>query len=108
MGWRGRARRLSDVRVLIVEDSAAVRERLVALTRELEGADVLTAKDAVEALECAASFAPAVVILDLHLPRGSGLDVLAKLKAADSAPLVIVLTSDPSDPHRRFSQQHRA
>lgn len=96
------------MKVLIAEDSAAVRERLVALTSELGGCEVRTANDAVEALAGAASFEPDVVILDLHMPRGSGLDVLRKLKAKPAPPLVIVLTNDPSEQNSRFCLRNRA
>jgi CheY-like chemotaxis protein len=90
------------MRVLVVDDSPGVRRRIAALLRETEGVvDVDEAGDAASALAIAVARAPHLVVLDLHLGRDGGLDVLASLKRLSRAPSIAVLTNDASDAHRR-------
>jgi CheY-like chemotaxis protein len=90
------------VRILVVDDSTAVRTRVAALLASgIPHAQVFQARDGDEALELARAQRADVVVLDLHLPRKGGLKVLAALKAAPVAPRVLVLTADPTEPHRR-------
>ena len=79
--------------VLVVEDSAPVRARVVALLREY-GLEVIgEAATAAEALALADSLRPDAIVLDLNLPDGDGMDILPALKARRPAPLVAVLTN---------------
>jgi two-component system, OmpR family, response regulator len=81
------------VTVLIVEDSAPVRARVVALLQEYGLEVVGEAATAAEALALAESLRPDAIVLDLHLPDGDGIDLLPALKAREPAPLVAVLTN---------------
>lgn len=84
------------IRVLIADDSAVVRERLLHLLSDLDGIEVVgQAEDAVEARNLAAILKPDVAILDLRMPRGSGADVLRDIKKLDDPPKVIMLTNYP-------------
>src|SRR5437870_4739622 len=79
-------------RILIVEDEPA----MVAGLRdnfEFEGYDVITAPDGVAGLECALNEAPDLVILDVMMPRMSGLDVCKQLKSKRPAMPIIMLTA---------------
>jgi DNA-binding NarL/FixJ family response regulator len=89
------------VKVLVVDDSSVVRSRLVAMMSEVPGVEVGEACSAEEALEVVRRTAPGVVLLDLRLPGKSGLAVLRDLKAVSPSPVVIVLTSHPTEHHRR-------
>jgi DNA-binding NarL/FixJ family response regulator len=90
------------MRVLVVDDVAAVRSRLVALLGEVVGIDdIAEASDADEALCIARTTSPEVIVLDLHLRGMSGIALLPRLRAEHVGALVIVLTNDPSDHHRR-------
>jgi DNA-binding NarL/FixJ family response regulator len=101
MGARRRFRRISVVRVIVVDDSPAVRARLVAMLCELPGVDVVAeAWDGGEALHLVRIHAPDVVILDLNMPGVSGLEALSHIKAPPSPPLVIVLTNHPQERYR--------
>ena len=67
-------------RILIVEDEPA----MVAGLRdnfEYEGYEVISAADGVAGLECALADDPDLVVLDVMMPRMSGLDVCKQLKA---------------------------
>ena len=84
------------MRVIIIDDSAAVRARLVAMLAEAPGVDVVAAtRDGFEGVTLARLHAPDAVILDLNLPGISGLEVLDLLKARPNPPVVIVLTNHP-------------
>ncbi len=86
-----------------MDDSDVIRSRLVARLEELPGAEVHEASRADEALAvCRASRVDAVR-LDLLMPGQGGLAFVAKLKALDPAPVVVVITGHPTDHHRRRS-----
>jgi CheY-like chemotaxis protein len=91
------------VKVLVVDDSATVRARLVAMLRELPGVELVEASAGEEALEILRVSFCDLVVLDVHLPGKSGIEVLPAIKALPSAPVVVVLTSHPTDQHRQLS-----
>jgi DNA-binding NarL/FixJ family response regulator len=101
---------LHRVKVLVVDDSRAVRSRLAAMIREVEGVErVCEASNADEALDLARSFMPGLVVLDLHMPGRGGFDVLRRLRAGPGpGPTVIVLTNSASEPYRRQSAVYGA
>jgi DNA-binding response OmpR family regulator len=79
-------------RILIVEDEpnmvAGLRDNF-----EYEGYEVLTAGDGVEGLERALTDSPDLVVLDVMMPRMSGLDVCKQLKAKRPSIPIIMLTA---------------
>jgi DNA-binding response OmpR family regulator len=79
-------------KILIVEDEpnmvAGLRDNF-----EFEGYQVLTAPDGVAGLERALSESPDLVILDVMMPRMSGLDVCKQLKAKKPSMPIIMLTA---------------
>lgn len=89
--------------VLVVDDSDAIRSRLVARLRELPGAEVREATRADEALALCRTMRVDAVLLDLHMPGKFGLAIVATLKALDPPPVVVVMTGQPTDHHRRSS-----
>lgn len=90
------------MRVLVVDDAALVRVRLVERLTEASGVTVVgAAADGNEAVALARSLGPDVVVLDLNLPGLSGLEVLAVLKAQPNPPMVIVMTNHAHDHYRK-------
>lgn len=78
--------------ILLVEDDASVRELLKVLL-EVEGYDILEAKDGVEGLEKAGSASPDLMILDLMMPEIDGERVLARLRsepATQRLPVIVL------------------
>jgi CheY-like chemotaxis protein len=76
--------------VLVADDFADTRD-LYRDVLELEGFTVVTAADGVEALEVARRDRPAILVLDIRMPRLSGLDAMRALKADQTcagAPIV--------------------
>jgi CheY-like chemotaxis protein len=66
--------------VLVVDDDPVIR-RLITINLELEGFDVTEAVDGQDALEAVATRTPAVVVLDVAMPRLDGLATTAALRA---------------------------
>jgi len=83
--------------VLLVEDDARTREFLHDSILVPAGYNVLTASDGQEGLQRALTDQPDVILLDLMLPRLSGLDVLEMLHQQDSRIPVIILTAYGSE-----------
>lgn len=79
-------------KILIVEDEpnmvAGLRDNF-----EFEGHQVITAGDGVAGLERAIAESPDLVILDVMMPRMSGLDVCKQLKSKRPAIPIIMLTA---------------
>lgn len=67
------------LRILIVDDEASVLEAMEMLLAR-EGHKVLRASDGQSALERARTDPPDIVLLDLHLPDASGLEVVTRLR----------------------------
>jgi two-component system response regulator RegX3 len=80
-------------RVLVVEDETALAES-VAYNLAREGFQVSTAADGESALERFRHEAPSLVVLDLMLPRLSGLDVCRAIRAESSVPIVMLTAKD--------------
>jgi two-component system response regulator RegX3 len=75
--------------ILVVDDEQSYRDALsVALQRE--GFLVETAADGVEALERFDAVRPALVLLDVMLPRVSGVDVCRQIRARSRVPIIMV------------------
>jgi two-component system alkaline phosphatase synthesis response regulator PhoP len=79
-------------KILIVEDEpkmvAGLRDNF-----EYEGYEVLTAHDGVEGLDRALANSPDLIVLDVMMPKMSGLDVCRKLKMKRPSIPIIMLTA---------------
>lgn len=90
------------MKIFIVEDSALLRERLGELVAEIKGVEMVgSANDVQMALDVISIFKPDVVILDIRLPNGSGIEVLQKLKSQPLSPRVIMFTAFPYPQYRQ-------
>jgi chemosensory pili system protein ChpA (sensor histidine kinase/response regulator) len=92
--------------VMVVDDSLTVRkisERM--LTRA--GYEVVTAKDGVDALEQLGDVMPAVMLLDVEMPRMDGFELTKRLRQDSKTKLlpIIMITSRTADKHRDHAMQ---
>ena len=88
--------------VYIVDDSSMMRERLTELLKDTAGVEIVgQGGDPLEALDSIRKAHPDVVILDIRLPRRSGIDVLKDIKKKPRAPIVIMITNYP---YRQYRQ----
>jgi two-component system response regulator RegX3 len=80
---------MSEAVVLVVEDEASFVEALTIGLRR-EGFDVIVAADGVEALEKFDQYSPDLVLLDVMLPKISGIDVCRQLRKRTRVPIIMV------------------
>ncbi|MBN1582140.1 MAG: response regulator transcription factor [Anaerolineae bacterium] len=79
--------------VLIADDSILIRERLAALISEIDGVHLAgQAITVLETIALASQLKPDVIILDIHMPDGNGIDALQAIRLVTQAP-VIMLTA---------------
>jgi chemosensory pili system protein ChpA (sensor histidine kinase/response regulator) len=92
--------------VMVVDDSLTVRK---ITTRMLvrAGYQVITATDGVDALEQLTEITPAVMLLDVEMPRMDGFELTKLLRRDDKTKNlpIIMITSRTADKHRDFALQ---
>lgn len=81
------------LRVLIVDDYDMTRTLLRIILRGQNFEVVGDATDGAMAIEMCQRLKPDIMLLDVVMPRLNGLEVLAKLKASNALPLVLMVTS---------------
>jgi two-component system, NtrC family, response regulator AtoC len=80
--------------ILIVEDDNTIRVTVGNFLAR-QGFDVEVAENGEQALALLKERCFSLVLLDLRLPDISGLDILAKIRASDDQPLVVIMTAYP-------------
>jgi DNA-binding response OmpR family regulator len=83
-------------RVLVVEDDEEIAQTLQRSLR-MEGYEVRTTGDGLEALQQAGAFVPDLVVLDLGLPSLDGVEVARRLRAGGDVPILILTARDALD-----------
>ena len=88
------------IRILIVDDHSMVRMGMAGLlSMEVDMEVVAEAEDLEQAVAAFTSHRPDVVLMDVRMPGGSGLEALARIRALDpSARVVILSTYDLEEP----------
>lgn len=82
------------INILLADDHAVVREGLQALIRTEPDMQVVgVAVDGVEVVRLAAELRPDLVLMDLHMPRQSGLEAIKAIRADRPEARILVLTS---------------
>jgi DNA-binding NarL/FixJ family response regulator len=98
----------AELTIYIVEDSEAVKERLIESVEDIPRARVVGSADGVaEALEGMRALQPRVLILDIQPRGGSGFRLLKMMRAAgmNRPETIIVVTNYPSDDYRTASRE---
>ena len=89
---------MNPLRVLVVDDHEVVRLGLRTLLSQQSDIDVVgEAATVSEALSQAASLAPDVVLLDVRLPGGSGVEACQQIKSSQPQTRIVMLTSYSGD-----------
>jgi chemosensory pili system protein ChpA (sensor histidine kinase/response regulator) len=90
--------------VMVVDDSLTVR-KITSRLLQREGYRVVTAKDGVEALELLQDEAPAVMLLDIEMPRLDGYEVTRAIRANSRLAHIpiIMVTSRTAEKHRQYA-----
>jgi two-component system NarL family response regulator len=87
-----------SIRVLVVEDHHVVRQGLVALLNVVDGLEVVgEAADGVEAIAQYRKHQPDIALIDLRLPRLTGVEVIERIRMETPHARFIVLTTYDGD-----------
>ncbi|MFA4917642.1 MAG: response regulator transcription factor [Thermodesulfovibrionales bacterium] len=91
------------MKVFIADDSSEIRKRIIAMLSDLaESIEMIgEAENVQDAINSIHEFDPDVVILDIRMPGGSGIDVLKKIKKKNEVPVIIILTNYPYSQYRK-------
>lgn len=86
------------IRVLIADDHTVVRGGLVALLEDEEGIEVVAeAADGIEAVLRARATKPDVILMDLMMPRKTGIEAIEEIRKESPNARILVLTSYSDD-----------
>ena len=86
----------------IVDDSVLMRERLAAMLSDFPEVKIVgQARDGLTAIKLIFKQKPDLVILDIQIPKISGIDVLDNIKKHKLASMVIILTNFPYPQYRK-------
>jgi two-component system alkaline phosphatase synthesis response regulator PhoP len=91
-------------KVLVVDDHPQI-VRLLQRVLETERHEVITAADGEEALQKVRDERPAMVVLDVMMPRKNGFQVLHELKSDPATQEIIVLTGQDHDVEMKHGLQ---
>jgi two-component system chemotaxis response regulator CheY len=82
-------------RILIVDDDPFIRRLIATTLDDVAGFELAEAADGEEALQSAAATAPAIVFLDIEMPRMNGLVACERLRAdpATAEATIVILTA---------------
>lgn len=86
------------IRLLVVDDHHVVRQGLIALLNIMPGIHIAgEASDGLQAIEMHRKLQPDITLMDLQLPKLSGVDTILKIRAESPAARFIVLTTFDGD-----------
>lgn len=81
-----------DVKILVVDDHAVVRDGLRRILVKLPNAEITDAATGLEALTLTQRQQPDLILLDLHLPGIGGIELLRRLRGASSCSRIVVFS----------------
>jgi CheY-like chemotaxis protein len=89
-----------QVRVLVADDDKGVRAHFVSLLLDANGiASTLEAEDGAEAVQVGLQLRPEIAVLDLNMPRLSGVEAAQTLRALQPSMRIALQSSDPGSLH---------
>ena len=98
---------MDKIRIMIADDHALLRAGLRSLLSEQEDMELVAeATDGVEAIEKAKEVQPDVLVLDITMPRKTGIDALGDIRRKCPKTRILVLTMH--DDHAYLRHQYRS
>ena len=93
-----RAEENTNIRVMIIDDHEIVRRGIAEIVDRADGLEVVAEAGAVQdAIRRAELVVPDVILVDLQLPDGTGIDIMRRLRETHPAIRSVVLTSFDDD-----------
>jgi DNA-binding NarL/FixJ family response regulator len=94
------------MKVFVVDDSLIVCARLITLLTDIKGIEIVgQARNAPDAIQSILTMQPDVVILDIQLPGGSGIDVLTAVRAAGNRSIIVIFTNYPYPQYKKICEE---
>lgn len=86
-------------RILIVDDDPLIRRLIATTLEDVSGFDIAEAGDGLEALDLARSEPPAIVFLDIDMPRMTGIEACRSLREDEGTrdATIVILTAARTD-----------
>jgi len=84
---------VEKLKILVVDDEEDIRT-ILSDRLEMNGYEVVTASDGMEALKKVAESSPELVLLDIELPKLNGMQVLGRIKSEHPETIVIIITAN--------------
>lgn len=95
---------LSNMRVVLADDSGLIRERLTEMLHMYKQAEIVGSLDnGIDTLDSIRTLKPDLAIVDLKMPGLSGLEVVSEIRKEDSHVKIIILTFYSSDFYRNIA-----
>ncbi|MBI5209278.1 MAG: response regulator [Elusimicrobia bacterium] len=94
-------------KVLIVDDEPSIRRLIGRVVSEL-GAEPVEVEDGALAAKAVSEHRPAVVLLDLHMPRLDGIAAIDDIRGAAPGVAIIVVTGDATDKRAKLAMDRGA
>ena len=87
--------------ILVVDDDT-INLMVIEQMLDTVGLPVVSAVDGVDAVEKAALIQPALILMDISMPRMNGIDaaITIRKRSADQCPKIVAVTADVTDPQR--------
>jgi DNA-binding NarL/FixJ family response regulator len=93
-------------KVLIVDDSQVLREDLKKILGTIDNLELVgEAENAQKAIQLVRNLNPDIIILDINLQIGNGIDVLNTLRKNESFPTIVMLTNHSSDAFKTLTKK---
>ncbi len=95
---------MRDVKVLVIDDSQAMRKSIVYAIQKIDGVACVEAADGAEAVKKLAQDVFDVVICDINMPVMDGLKVISHMRQSDGLkgiPIVVITTEGGSEDRER-------
>jgi DNA-binding NarL/FixJ family response regulator len=94
------------MKVIVVDDSNVLRERVIEMLDELSGIQIIgQAANSKDALYSIQKLKPDMVILDIQMPGGSGIEIIPKIKQQEPSPRIIIFTNFPYPQYRKKCEE---
>ena len=90
------------MKVIVVDDSNVLRERVIEMLAELSGVQIVgQAMNITDALKSIQKLKPDMVVLDIQMPGGNGIQIIPIIKQQKPSPCIIIFTNFPYPQYRK-------
>lgn len=90
------------MKIVLADDSKILRQRIISLLEEIEGVQVVAkAENSHQAVQYVEDLKPDLIILDIRMPDGGGLEALKVLKDKNISIIKMIFTNYPIEQYRK-------